>query len=59
MGNRNYKVYLILDFKEWPIMGRNGICIYETKSMKVGIQLIVMIILTDAVNKHKKIKKNR
>ena len=31
----------------------------ETKSMQVGIQLIVMIIMTDAVNKHKKIKKNR
>ena len=52
-------MYLILDFKEWPIMGRKGICIYETKSMQVGIQLIVMIIMTDAVNKHKKIKKNR
>lgn len=50
-------MHLILDFKEWLIMGRKSKYVYmkQLKAMQVGIQVIIMIIMTDTFTKLKNI----
>lgn len=41
--------YLILDFKEWPIMGRKGTCIYETIKSNAGWYTVIIMDYNDQI----------